>query len=205
MKCYRCDNWPCTCKDGQTIINGDCREILPELEPVALVLTDPPYGIGIAANPVRQKHAKSSWDDKPVDGELLEAVIGKGEYAVVWGGNYFGLPPNQFFLVWDKCQPDGLTLSQCEYAWSNKRQPARLFSKSVLSYKKQHPTQKPVELMAWCLGFFPAAETVLDPFMGSGTTLRACKDAARRGIGIEREEKYCEIAANRLRQEVLFS
>ena len=188
---------------GIVIYNSDCRLILPHLEPVDLVLTDPPYGIGLAANPFRQKFAPSAWDDKPVDAELLGTIIAKGRDAIVWGGNYFNLPAHQRFLVWDKVQPEDFSSAMCEQAWTTLKGPAKLFARRVTTYEKEHPTQKPVELMHWCLNFAPDAQTILDPFMGSGTTLRAAKDLGRKAIGIEIEERYCEIAVNRLRQEVL--
>jgi site-specific DNA-methyltransferase (adenine-specific) len=189
--------------DSCTIYHGDCREILPHLIHVDLVLTDPPYGIGIAANPFRQKHETSAWDDSPVDVALLAQVIESGTHAVVWGGNYFGLPASQRFFVWDKGQPEDFSSAMCEQAWTNQPGPAKLFRRNVWQYEKQHPTQKPIEVMRWCIEFFPDARTVLDPFMGSGTTLRAAKDCGRKAIGIELEERYCEIAAKRLSQMVL--
>lgn len=188
---------------GITIYHGDCREILPALGPVDLVLTDPPYGIGLAANPFRQKFDRAGWDDSPVDSDLLELAISKGKHAIVWGGNYFGLPAHQRFLVWDKVQPEDFSSAMVEQAWSNLGGPAKLFRRRVVSFSKQHPTQKPIELMQWCLGFAPDARVILDPFMGSGTTLRAAKDLGRKAIGIELEERYCEIAARRLSQEAM--
>lgn len=187
---------------GITIYHGDCRDILPYLPKVDLVLTDPPYGLGIAANPFRQRFEKQAWDDVVVDSALLGTVINAGHQAIVWGGNYFGLPAHQCFLVWDKLQPQEFSSSMCEQAWTNLKMPAKLFRRHVISYEKLHPTQKPSELIEWCLRFTDA-DTILDPFMGSGTTLRAAKDLGRRAIGIEIEEKYCEIAVRRLAQEVL--
>jgi DNA modification methylase len=186
-----------------TLYYGDCRELLPLMPKVDLVLTDPPYGIGISNNPVRQKHERKDWDNAPVDNGLLQLVIQAGTVAIVWGGNYFGLPAQQCFYVWDKQQPEDFSLAMCEMAWTNNKGPAKLFRKSVLSYSKEHPTQKPVSLMTWCIGKVPNTKTVLDPFAGSGTTLRAAKDLGLSCVGIELEEKYCEIAANRMRQEVL--
>lgn len=188
---------------GIKIYHGDCREILPELGRFDLLLTDPPYGIGIAANPVRQAHAVSDWDNSVVSEELLNDSIGLCAEQVIWGGNYFKLPPSQGFLVWDKMQPQELTLSMCEMAWISRQQPAKMFRRSVTSYLKEHPTEKPLDLFKWCLSLFPTAKTVLDPFLGSGTTLVAAKAMGLAAVGVEREEKYCEIAANRLRQEVL--
>ena len=192
--------------NGIKIFNADCREVLPTLDKVDLVLTDPPYGMGIANNPVRQIHTKSDWDDKPVSNDLLLECLGIADRSIVWGGNYFGLPKNKCFLIWDKKQPYDFSLAMCEYAWSNINSPAKLYRKSVLSYKKNHPTQKPEELMIWCIEFADKHgdnDTILDPFMGSGTTLVAAKQLGRKAIGIELEEKYCEIAVKRLQQEYL--
>lgn len=188
---------------GIQIFHGDCREILPHLPKVDLVLTDPPYGIRLAANPFRQKFEKSDWDNDVPDAALLADVIEMGKDAIIWGGNYFSLPAHQRFLVWDKVQHEDFSSAMCEQAWTTLNGPAKLFRRHVVSYTKDHPTQKPLELMHWCLGFAPDAATILDPFMGSGTTLRAAKDLGRQAIGIEIEEKYCEIAVKRLRQEVL--
>lgn len=189
-------------KDGITIYHGNCQNILPNIPKVDLVLTDPPYGIGIAKNPFRQKHEKSSWDSKPVDKNLLMLSIKSGKHSIVWGGNYFELPVSQKFFVWDKVQPEDFSSAMCEQAWSNIPGPAKLFRKRVVGYFKQHPTQKPVELMSWCIQQAPEAQTVLDPFMGAGTTLASAKELNRKAIGIEIEEKYCEIASKRLSQQV---
>ena len=190
-------------ENGITIYNADCREVLPYLPRVDLVLTDPPYGLGIAANPFRQRFQRQEWDQKPCSGDLLSSVVAFGARAVVWGGNYFPLPPTQTFYVWDKQQPQDFSSAMCEMAWSNIGGPAKLFRRRVVGYYKEHPTEKPIELMRWCLSLAPDARTICDPFMGSGTTLRAAKDLGRKAIGIEIEERYCEIAAERLRQEVL--
>ncbi len=187
---------------GITIYNADCREILPMLEPVDLVLTDPPYGIGIANNPFRQKHKKSSWDDEPAQDDLIQILLRTGKEQVIWGGNYFNLPPSQGFLVWDKIQPEKFSSSMCEMAWISKQAPAKLFKKRVLAYTKYHPTQKPIELMIWCILQIGGDGIILDPFMGSGTTLIAAKELHRKCIGIEISEKYAEIAAKRLAQSV---
>ena len=192
-----------------TLYLGDCLEILPTLEKVDAVITDPPYGIGIAANPVRQKHEKKDWDNAPPNALLLSAVMEKADIQILWGGNYFHLPPTQGFLVWDKVQPEEFSLSMCEYAWTNIRKPAKLFKRHVVSYQKNHPTQKPIELMEWCISWAGLPETVLDPFMGSGTTGVACANLGRKFIGIEIEPKYFDMACERIenaqRQSRLFA
>jgi site-specific DNA-methyltransferase (adenine-specific) len=183
-----------------TLYLGDCMDILPTLPKVDACITDPPYGIGIASNPVRQAHEKMTWDAMTPDGDFLAQCVAKAEVAVVWGGNYFALPPSQCFLVWDKVQPQEFSLAMCELAWTNKKGPAKLYRQSVLSYRKQHPTQKPVELMAWCIEQAGNPQTILDPFMGSGTTGVACAQLGRKFIGIEREPRYFEVACRRIEQ-----
>lgn len=177
---------------------GDCRDILPTLGKVDAVVTDPPYGIGIAANPVRQKHERLDWDAAPPSDQLIAQCIAAGESAIVWGGNYFSLPPTQRVLVWDKLQPADFSLAMIEMAWTNLRGPAKMHRESVTSYEKAHPTQKPDRLMKWCLGFLPDATTILAPFMGSGTTGVAAVQMGRDFIGIEREPKYWDIACERI-------
>lgn len=186
-----------------TIYHGDCRQIVPMLGRFDLLLTDPPYGIGIAANPVRQKHAKMEWDADVPDAWVLPMLLASAGKAIVWGGNYFSLPPQQCFLAWDKMQPEDFSLAMLEQAWTNLKGPAKMFRKSVTSYAKEHPTQKPVELLQWCIARAGDVQTILDPFAGSGTTGEAAKLMGKKAVLIEREERYCEIAARRLAQDVL--
>jgi site-specific DNA-methyltransferase (adenine-specific) len=195
-----------------TIYHGDCREILPQLPKVDLVLTDPPYGLGArlhdggtwSTNPIYD--AMLQWDLKPVDDDLILEAISKAELSIVWGGNYFRLPPSMAWLAWRKTESMP-TLADFELAWSNADFPAKLFQeRRNPDGKRTHPTQKPESLMAWCIQYATGRRTVatiLDPFMGSGTTLVAAKQLGRKSIGIELEEKYCEIAARRLQQEYL--
>ena len=193
-------------ENGITIYHGDCREILPQLEPVDLVLTDPPYGIGERMQGgtwgAALKYADfRRWDVAP-DNELLLEIIGKAEHSIVWGSNYFQMMPSRCWFVWDK-QNAVRTMADCELAWTNFDKPSKRFSWPVGTHAWGHPTEKPLELIKWCMEQSQQAQSILDPFMGSGTTLRAAKDLGRKAIGIEIEEKYCEIAVNRLRQEVL--
>lgn len=181
-----------------TLYCGDCREVLLLLPKHDLLLTDPPYGIGIANNPVRQAHERMDWDDSTPETELLDALRQLANVQIIWGGNYFDLPPSQCFLIWDKVQPQDFSLAMCELAWCNKKAPAKMHKQSVLSYRKEHPTQKPVELMEWCIKQAGSADTVLDPFMGSGTTGVACAQLGKSFTGIERERKYFDIACERI-------
>jgi DNA modification methylase len=202
--CPKCIPEPYYQDSHVTIYHGDCLEILPHLGPVDLVLTDPPYGIGISSNPVRQAHKKSNWDDAPPQNETMVAVYSFAPRAIIWGGNYFSLPSSQTFLVWDKVQPENFSLAMVEQAWTNIGGPAKMYRERVTGYKKFHPTQKPVGLMLWCINRSRTTGTILDPFMGSGTTLVAAKELGRKAIGIEISKEYCDIAIKRLRQEVLF-
>jgi len=193
-------------KDDDVIIycadNRDILKYIPD-KSIDLVLTDPPYGIDIANNPFRQKFDKADWDNKPIEDKLLLIIISKAKDSVIWGGNYFDLPPSQCFFVWDKMQPQNFSSAMCELAWVSRQSPAKLFRKWCVDYKKYHPTQKPEPLMEWCLELFPQSILIFDPFMGSGTTIRASKNLNRKCIGIEIEEKYCKIAVERLRQSVM--
>jgi site-specific DNA-methyltransferase (adenine-specific) len=181
-----------------TLYRADCLEVLPTLPKVDAVITDPPYGIGIAANPVRQKHDVQTWDDTPASWELIDTILKAAPIQIIWGGNYFGLPPSQGFLIWDKVQPEDLTLAMCEYAWTNMQKPAKLFRRHVVSYQKWHPTQKPVELMRWCMERAGMPESVIDPMMGAGTTGVACVELGKRFTGIEIHKPYFDIACERI-------
>lgn len=183
---------------GQRLLLGDCLEVMQTLGSFDAVVTDPPYGINIAANPVRQKHSTKGWDAQPIGDEHLQAIFGCSSEQLIWGGNYFDLPPSRGFLVWDKKQPENFSLAMCEMAWWSRSHNAKIYSRSVLGYEKSHPTQKPVDLMEWCLGYLPEALTILDPFMGSGTTLVACQRMGRMGTGIEIDPEYFEIACRRV-------
>ena len=201
-------------QDGITIYHGDCREILPTLDAgsIDLVLTDPPYGIGVTGmtlgNGLRTIYrGESNWDSEPAN---VQPLLDLKKPTVIWGGNYFGLPPSRCWFVWDK-GTGANDFADCELAWTNRDAVVKKYFRSWVGSNakernesdRSHPTQKPVELMRWCIDFYPAAQTVLDPFMGSGTTLRAAKDLGRKAIGIEIEECYCEIAVKRLQQAVL--
>jgi site-specific DNA-methyltransferase (adenine-specific) len=186
-----------TIAEGVTLYLGDCRLILPTLPKVDAVITDPPYGIGIASNPVRQKHEKADWDAAPPDRAVFDMIADASSEQIIWGGNYFGLPASQGFLIWDKKQPQNFSLAMCEMAWMSRQQPAKMWRQSVLAYEKFHPTQKPVPLMQWCIELL-GAKSVLDPFMGSGTTGVAAVRAGCRFTGIEIDPKYFDVACKRI-------
>lgn len=182
-----------------TLYLGDCRDIIPTLDKVDAVVTDPPYGIGMDGGKVgRSEYAKRDWDSAPAD---VTWIIESGVPAIVWGGNYFSLRPAQKWLVWDK-QNDPTTYADCELAWTNLKGSIRVFRWLWSGpYQQQreerwHPTQKPLKLMQWCLDMTEGH--VVDPFMGSGTTGVACAKMGRSFIGIEIDEGYFDIACRRI-------
>lgn len=190
-------------------------EILPTLEKVDAVITDPPYGIGYAANPIfgginAIAHERKQWDSEVPSAELMEMVRNKGNEQIIWGGNHFSLPVSRGWLSWFK--PDGPNaLGHFELAWTSLNQVCRQFERSRAATNQErvgHPTQKSLALMEWCIGMLPKAKSILDPFMGSGTTGVAAISMGRSFIGIEREPKYFDIACRRIedaqRQEQMF-
>jgi len=202
-------------KAGITLYCADCRDILPLLGPVDLVLTDPPYGNGTTYG---------LYDDSPDNlRELIrESVphilrIGKATLITCGVGNIHAYPPPRWILSWitpagNGSGPWGFCCWQPILAYGSdpylveqlgRRQDCYIHTE--LSEQNGHPCPKPIKLMRWLVirGTTSPTATILDPFMGSGTTLRAAKDLGRRAIGIEIEEKYCEIAVKRLAQEVM--
>lgn len=187
--------------------HGDCREVLPLLQKHDLLLTDPPYGINAEQAGGRgsggwTKFEVGGWDKERPPSWLFGLMREKATECVVWGGNYFAdlLPTSMRWLVWDKGQRD-FSLADCEFAWTSEQKAARVLTLSrgeALQDGKEHPTQKPVRLMAWCLEMHPKAASVLDPFMGSGTTGVACAQLGKAFTGIERERKYFDIACERI-------
>jgi DNA modification methylase len=186
-----------------TLYLGDCREILPLLPKVDAVVTDPPYGIGehggacrTRGKPGYAKHEKLGWDNERP--EWLSELLAYGSEQIIWGGNYFAdmLPPTMGWLYWRKLM--GGDFSDGELAWTSRSGALREFVKCPKGMDKGHPCEKPVELLEWCLGFLPKARTILDPFMGSGTTGVACAKLGRKFIGIELEPKYFDIACKRI-------
>ena len=181
------------------LLLGDCLEVMPTLGAVDAVVTDPPYGIGITKSnrlAVSRGLGGKSWDDVAPDLSSLPKVP-----SIIWGGNYFDLPPTRCLLVWDKNNA-GRDFADFEAAWTSLDQVSRriILRPMNMDGGKQHPTQKPIAVMVWCLSFLPDAETILDPFMGSGTTLVACAKMGRKGIGIELDPDYFEIACKRVRE-----
>lgn len=206
----------------QTIINADCLEYMKSLPDKSfdLVLTDPPYGLDMG-NPKNNKqgtygkksnfHEASDWDKSIPSKEYFDQMRRVSKYQIFWGANYYveHLDNKRGWIVWDKMNDDFYSTSDGEIAWTNIESRLRFFRRSHGLDKgfmnkdggNLHPTQKPLELMRWCIEVFSKnikSDTILDPFMGSGTTLVACKHLNRNCVGIEISEKYCKIAQERL-------
>lgn len=214
---------------GITIYHVDWRAMKDTLWPIYdLLLTDPPYGLGAArrktmgfgdnrgkngmggANPSKRDYGDSEWDDERASDEDITRLRSLAKQACIWGGNYFTLPPTKGVLVWDKLRGD-TDFADGEIAWTNADRALRIFRYRWNGFlvdptskdKRLHPTQKPLALMKWCLSLFPDTASVLDPYMGSGTTLEAAKAYGIRATGVEIDERFCEIAASGLSQEVM--
>lgn len=204
----------------QRLILGDCLKVMPLLGKVDAVLTDPPYGIDFGnfnrtnkdhrgARYKADKYHNSDWD-KDFDFSIFYPEICRFNCpTIIWGGNYFPClwaAPTKGIIFWNKKQPCK-NFSKGELAWSNIDMPAQHIDfayfgnieGSTSATEKQHPTQKPIEVMRQCIGY-TEGQTILDPFMGSGTTLVACAKMGRKGIGIELEPKYFDIACRRVEE-----
>lgn len=216
-----------------TLYLGDCREVLPTLPKVDAVVTDPPYGIDEAAGKNRTRGSASGankwkgsrnttgvgvastdfgaplqWDKSPPSPSDIAMVLSSADKAVLFGGNYFALPPSSCWLVWDKVN-GGTDFADCELAWTNLPKAVRMFRWMWNGMLQQdmankevrvHPTQKPTPLMMWAIQQTGNSPVVIDPFMGSGTTGVACMNLGRKFIGIELEPRYFDIAVERISQ-----
>ena len=200
------------------LYHGDCLEIMPMLEPVDLVLADPPYGINIA-----------EWDETTVTDAIIKLLINISQNQIVFGGNYYNLPHSEGWICWDKTFSDDIrkkkltqagvpreNMSDFELIWTSFLKKSKFIRYTYIgnlkgfddnltvNYNqppKAHPTQKPINLILRIMELSPEHSSVLDPFLGSGTTAIACERLKIKWIGIEIEEKYCEIAAKRIDQE----
>jgi site-specific DNA-methyltransferase (adenine-specific)/modification methylase len=211
--------------EGVTLYLGDCREILPTLGKVDAVVTDPPYGINESAGKAATRttgrtgfknaqgksyvrdYGDDDWDKLPIDAELFDLVMSAGNFTILFGGNYYPVPPTPCWLVWDK-ENGTNDFADCELAWTNIPKAVRRIRflwngmlRANGEKRGDHPTQKPVGVMKWCIGHLPPpAAQILDPFMGSGTTGVAATLMGRKFVGIERVPRYFDAACRRIEE-----
>ena len=186
------------------ITNEDNMDLMSRYEDnyFDLAIVDPPYGIGISKNPVRQQHTKKEWDNNIPNKKYFSELFRVSKNQIIWGGNYFDLPKSQGFFIWDKKQPHDFSLAMIEYAWSSIQKPAKMWSLSVLKERgKIHPTQKPIELYEWLLinnakdGF-----RILDTHLGSGSIALACHNLGFDLTACELDKEYYDAAIKRIDQ-----
>lgn len=195
---------------GQRLILGDCLAVMQELGRFDAVVTDPPYGMKRDGKPPstsshggHKGYAFKGWDKSAPPAEVFRSIFAISGEQIIWGANFFPqhLRPAMGWLFWDKGQR--ISQSDGELAFASRENALRVFTLNRAALAQDgavHPTQKPLALMEWCLGFVPAAQTVLDPFMGSGTTLVACQRLGRMGTGIEIDPDYFAVACRRVEE-----
>ena len=191
------------------IILGDNMEYMKNIPDKCfdLAVVDPPYGIGISSNPVRQLHQKKNWDDSIPKKEYFYELLRISKNQIIWGGNYFidYLHNTQCFLIWDKKQPMDFSLAMCEMAWTSFSKPAKMFTRSVLKEQgKIHPTQKPIKLYEWIyMNYAEKGMKILDTHLGSGSSAIAAYKVGMdlEFTGIEIDEEYYNNAVKRIKWE----
>ena len=203
------------------LIQGDCLQVMPLLGKVDACVMDPPYGIGESAGKAKtrtsgltskingaQKYQRDygdkDWDDVTAD-DAVQMAVSISKHSIIFGGNYYDLPPTSCWLVWDK--ENGATdFADCELAWTNLPKAVRRLKflwngcmRKERDVPREHQTQKPIGVMKWCIGHLPdTARTILDPFAGSGTTGVSAVQCGKAFIGIERDPEYFEIMCRRV-------
>ena len=186
-----------------TLYQADCAELLPTLGRFDAVITDPPYGLGAKLSggswgATKEHKEVLIWDESAPE-DVVQSIVAKYEKCVIWGGNYFGLRPSRGWLIWDKANAVP-TAADCEMAWTSMDKNTKRYRAPVEKHHSGHPTEKPLGLMVWCIEQAGNPQTILDPFMGSGTTGVAAIQLGRKFIGVEREPKYFDIACQRIEQ-----
>ena len=208
--------------EGVTLYQGDMMDVLPTLGRFDACVTDPPYGIGEASGKAKTRtsgkgssigrgnkyvrdYGNDTWDDAPISDDQINSILEIAKYQIIFGGNYYNLGPTSCWLVWDKLNGDN-DFADCELAWTNLKKAVRRIKflwcgcmRQERHITREHPTQKPVGVMDWCIGHLPPdVSTIIGPFMGSGTTGVAAVKRGKCFTGIERESKYFDIACRRI-------
>lgn len=184
------------------IYNEDCLQAMKQIPDkyFELAIVDPPYGINISSNPIRQKHKKKKWDEKIPNEEYFDELFRVSKNQIIWGGNYFNMPATQNYIIWNKLQPMEFSLAMCELAWCSIQRPIKMFTYSVLIERnKIHPTQKPVALYEWLLkNYAQKGDKILDTHLGSASSIIACKKLGFEYLGFELDSDYFKSASERI-------
>lgn len=187
------------------LYNMDCMEGMKEFPDkyFELAICDPPYGIDINSSG-RLGHyggKGKKWDEHIPDNDYFNELFRVSQNQIIWGGNYFNLPPTRCFVIWDKKQPENVSFASCELAWTSFEASAKTFYMSPMNVPDEriHPTQKPVKLYGWLLNKYAhEGDKILDTHVGSASSLIACYNYKFDFIGFEIDEDYYEAAQKRM-------
>jgi len=188
------------------LLNCDCMIYMKGLPDKAfdLAIVDPPYGIGISNNSFRGKQVDKDWDSDIPDEKYFAELKRVSKEQIIWGGNYFPLPPSQGFLIWDKQQPQDFSSAMCEFAWMSIQSPAKIYKLHVVTTEtnKIHPTQKPVKLYRWILKYYAKeGQKILDTHLGSGSSAIAAHQMGFDFVGCEIDKDYYDAACKRFKEQ----
>ena len=190
---------------GATLYHGDCLEILPTLDKVDAVVTDPPFGVGNFVQCTGNKRGDAvTWNDKPPPQELFDLLREKSSHRIIWGANFFNcFEPNGGAIIWDKSQPmpnfSKADIASCSHLKKTEIVHLPWTNFTATRHKvSDHPCERPYQLYEWCIEYLPPCNSFLDPYMGSGSVGVACANLGRKFIGIEIERKYFDIACERI-------
>ena len=191
------------------LYNMDCMDGMKQFPDkyFDLAIVDPPYGIEITKSGRLKKYnnGNENWDNAPPTQEYFDELFRVSKNQIIWGGNYFNLPPTKCFLIWDKRQPENISFASCEFAWTSFDSVAKTFYKSPMSTDgdRIHPTQKPTDLYYWILGrYAKEGDKIIDTHAGSASSLVACYNAGFDFIGFEIDEHFYNLSNERLEAEM---
>ena len=197
--------------EGINLIHGDSLQALKGYanNHFDVAIVDPPYGIGYAKRKSKTKTSKiqytpKDWDNEVPTKEYFYELFRVSKNQIIWGGNYFELPTTRCFVIWDKCQPEGLDQAMCEFAWCSFNKSAKIYKTSVqqMQFTRIHPTQKPVKLYRWLLEKYTSeGDLILDTHLGSGSIAIACHQMKRKLIAYEIDAEYYEKTCKRFKEQ----
>lgn len=189
------------------VYNMDCMEYMKTIPDkyFDLAVVDPPYGIHITSSGRLKKYNanKNKWDEEIPKKIYFDELLRISKNQIIWGGNYFYLPPTRCFLIWDKQQPEEVSFASCEFAWTSFDQSAKTFYYSMLHDKdyRFHPTQKPVALYTWIFNkYAKQGDKILDTHLGSGSSCIAAYKAGLDFVGCEIDKDYFDAQEKRFKE-----